>query len=80
MTRVKGKTSRLGMTLDTSHPSGCGECMNNPEVAMHENQPPTRFEALEKATTAAGIAITLVMRVPVPLIPVANRNRSKYQN
>ena len=40
---------------------------------MHEKAQPTRFEALEKATTAAGIAITLVMRVPAPLRPIADQ-------
>jgi four helix bundle protein len=45
--------------------------MNNPEVTMHE-QPP-RFDVLEKATTAAGIAISLVMRVPAPLKPLADQ-------
>jgi len=38
--------------------------MNNPEVTMHDLQQSTRFDALEKATTAAGIAISLVIRVP----------------
>ncbi len=47
--------------------------MNNPEVTMHEKQHPTRFDALEKANTAAGIAISLVMRVPAPLKPIADQ-------
>ncbi len=47
--------------------------MNNPEVTMHEQQQSTRFDALEKATTAAGIAISLVMRVPTPLKPIADQ-------
>jgi hypothetical protein len=47
--------------------------MNNPEVTMHENQQSTRLDALEKATTAAGIAISLVMRVPAPLKPIADQ-------
>ena len=47
--------------------------MNTPEVTMHEKQQSTRFDALEKATTAAGIAITLVMRVPAPLKPIADQ-------
>ena len=45
--------------------------MDNPEVTMHE-QPP-RFDVLEKATTAAGIAISAVMRVPAPLKPLADQ-------
>ena len=47
--------------------------MNNPEVTMHDVQQSTRFDALEKATTAAGIAIRLVMRVPAPLKPIADQ-------
>jgi len=47
--------------------------MNNPEVTMHEQQQPARFDALEKATTAAGIAIRLAMRVPAPLKPIADQ-------
>ena len=40
---------------------------------MHDIQQPTRFDALEKATTAAGIAISLVMRVPAPLKSIADQ-------
>jgi len=40
---------------------------------MHDEQQPTRFDALEKATTAAGIAISLVMRVPAPLKSIADQ-------
>jgi four helix bundle protein len=47
--------------------------MNNPEVTMHEKQQSTRFDALEKATTAAGIAISLVTRAPAPLKPIADQ-------
>ena len=47
--------------------------MNNPEVTMHDVQRTTRFDALEKATTAAGIAISLVIRVPAPLKPIADQ-------
>jgi four helix bundle protein len=47
--------------------------MNNPEVTMHDVQQTTRFDALEKATTAAGIAISLAMRVPAPLKPIADQ-------
>jgi four helix bundle protein len=47
--------------------------MNNPEVTMHDVQQPTRFDALEKATTAAGITIPLVIRVPAPLKPIADQ-------
>ncbi len=47
--------------------------MNNPEVTMHERQNRNGFDALDKATTAAGIAISLVMRVPAPLKPIADQ-------
>jgi len=47
--------------------------MNNPEVTMHDNQQPPRFDALEKATRAAGISISLVMRVPTALRPIADQ-------
>ena len=60
-------------TLDMGHLNGWEECMNNPEVTMHDVQQPTRFDALEKATTAAGIAISLVIRVPAPLKPIADQ-------
>jgi hypothetical protein len=36
------------------------------EMTMYDEQQPTRFDVLEKATTAAGIAISLVLRVPAP--------------
>ena len=55
------------------HLNGWGECMNNPEVTMHDEQQSTRFDALEKATTAAGIAISLVIRVPAPLKTIADQ-------
>jgi len=47
--------------------------MNNPEVTMHDTQQSTGFNALDKAITAAGIAISLVMRVPAPLKPIADQ-------
>jgi four helix bundle protein len=47
--------------------------MNNPEVTMHETASATGFDALDKAITAAGLAIRLVMRVPAPLKPIADQ-------
>ena len=47
--------------------------MNNPEVTMQERQNRNGFDALDKATTAAGIAISIVMRVPAPLKPIADQ-------
>ena len=55
------------------HLTGWGECMNNPEVTMHDAQQSTGFNALDKATAAAGIAISLVMRVPAPLKSLADQ-------
>jgi four helix bundle protein len=55
------------------HLNGWEECMNNPEVTMHRTQQPTGFDALTKATEAAGIAISLVMRVPAPLKSIADQ-------
>ena len=47
--------------------------MNNPEVTMHDSQHPTGFHALDKAIQAAAIAISLGMRVPAPLKPIADQ-------
>ena len=47
--------------------------MNNPEVTMHDTQQSTGFDALDKATAAAGITISLAMRVPAPLKPIADQ-------
>ena len=38
--------------------------MNNPEVTMHDVQQTTGFDVHDKALEAAGIAISLVLRVP----------------
>ena len=40
---------------------------------MHETASATGFDAHDKAITAAGIAISLAMRVPAPLKPVADQ-------
>ena len=47
--------------------------MNNPEATMHARQNRNGFDALDKATEAAGIAISLVTRVPAPLKPIADQ-------
>ena len=60
-------------TLDIGFHNGWGGSMNNPEVTMHDKQQSTRFDALEKATNAAGIAISLAMRVPAPLKPIGDQ-------
>jgi len=55
------------------HFTGCGEGMNNPEVTMHETRPKTGFEAHDKAIEAAGIAISLVVRIPAPLKSIVDQ-------
>jgi four helix bundle protein len=47
--------------------------MNDPEVNMSQGLTTTKLIALDKALEAAGIAITLVMRVPAPLRSVADQ-------
>ena len=60
-------------TLDMGRLNDCEKRMNNPEVTMHERQNPTGFDALDKAIEAAGIAISLAIRVPAPLKPIADQ-------
>ena len=47
--------------------------MNNQEVIMHSPLPGTGLIAHRKALEAAGIAISLVMRVPAPLKSLADQ-------
>jgi len=47
--------------------------MNDPEVTMSNVLTNTNLIAHEKALEAAGIAITLVMRVPAPLKSIADQ-------
>ena len=47
--------------------------MNNQEVIMHSSLPETGLIAHRKALEAAGIAISLVMRVPAPLRSLADQ-------
>mgnify|MGYP001824968538 CR=1 FL=1 len=58
------------MTL--GDPSAVGDGMNNQEVIMHA-LPTTGLIAHRKALEAAGIAISLVMRVPAPLKSLADQ-------
>ena len=62
-----------GDPLTPETPSTLGRGMNNPEVTMHDTQQPTGFDALDKAIRAAGIAISLVMRIPGPMKPMADQ-------
>ena len=47
--------------------------MNNQEVIMHSPLPTTGLIAHDKALEAAGIAISLVLRVPAPLKSLADQ-------
>ena len=47
--------------------------MNDPEVSMSNAVTHTNLIAHEKALEAAGMAITLVMRVPAPLKSIADQ-------
>ena len=47
--------------------------MNNQEVTMHSPLPETGLIAHRKALEAAGIAISLVLRVPSPLKSIADQ-------
>jgi len=47
--------------------------MNNQDVTMHSPLPTTGLLAHSKALEAAGIAISLVMRVPAPLKSLADQ-------
>jgi four helix bundle protein len=47
--------------------------MNNQEVIMHNALPDTGLIAHRKALEAAGIAISLVLRVPSPLKSIADQ-------
>ena len=47
--------------------------MNNPEVTMHDSLPTNGLIAHRKALEAAGIAISLVLRVPAPLKSIADQ-------
>ncbi len=47
--------------------------MNTPEVTMHDALPTTGLVAYRKAMEAAGIAISIMLRVPAPLRSVADQ-------
>ena len=47
--------------------------MNTQEVTMHETRPSTKLIAHSKALDAAGIAISLVLKVPAPLKNIADQ-------
>ena len=62
-----------GCPLDPDNPFGWGDCMNNQEVIMHKPLAQPGLIAHRKALQAAGIAISLVMRVPAPLKSLADQ-------
>jgi four helix bundle protein len=70
---VKGKPVKPVSTLDIDCLTGSREGMNDPEVTMSNALTNTNLIAHEKALEAAGIAITLVMRVPAPLKSIADQ-------
>jgi four helix bundle protein len=47
--------------------------MNDPEVTMNNALPTSNLIVHRKAIEAAGLAISLVMRVPAPLKPIADQ-------
>jgi four helix bundle protein len=65
--------ARDGRPLDVGDPIDWRRPMNNPEVTMHNIGISNRFEVQEKAIEAAGIAITLAMKVPAPLRSIADQ-------
>ena len=73
MSRASRSKGPVLHTLDIGCRTGFGEDMNDPEVTMSNALANTRLVAYEKALEAAGIAITLVMRVPAPLKPIADQ-------
>ena len=71
---VKGKPVKpVRSTLDIGCLTGLRKGMNDPEVTMSNALTNTKLVAHEKALEAAGIAITLVMRVPAPLKSIADQ-------
>jgi four helix bundle protein len=71
---VKGKPVKpVRSTLDIGCSTGSRKGMNDPEVTMTDVLTNTKLVAHEKALEAAGIAITLVMRVPAPLKSIADQ-------
>jgi len=61
------------LALDIGHLSGWKGCMNNQEVIMCNALLTTGLIAHHKALEAAGIAISIVMRVPAPLKSIADQ-------
>jgi len=71
---VKGKPVKpVRRTLDIGCLTGLRKGMNDPEVTMPNAPTNTNLIAHEKALEAAGIAITLVMRIPAPLKSIADQ-------
>jgi len=73
MSRASRPLAGRRATLDTGRPASMREGVNDPEVTMSNALTNTNLVAHEKALEAAGIAITLVMRVPAPLKSIADQ-------
>ena len=73
MSRASRARSPVRSTLDIGCLTGSGEVMNDPEVTMSNALANTNLIAHEKALTAAGDAIALVLRVPAPLKSIADQ-------
>ena len=71
MSRAKQVASEA--TLDIGFHCGWGEGMNNQEVIMRNPIQQPGLIAHRKALEAAGIAISLVLRVPAPLKSLADQ-------
>ena len=67
------RASRVRGTLDIEFLSGLEKGVNKTEVTMSKAVRETKLVAHEKAVEAAGIAIACVLRVPVPLKPIADQ-------
>jgi four helix bundle protein len=65
--------ARGGRPLDPGKLIGCESAMNTQEVTMHITRPTTTFIAHSKSFKAAGIAISLVLKLPAPLKSIADQ-------
>jgi four helix bundle protein len=70
----KGKPVKpVRSTLDIGYLTGTRVGMNDPEVTMSNVLTNRNLVAHEKAIEAAGVAISLVVRVPAPLKSIADQ-------
>ena len=71
--RSQGQAFGRYATLDTESRYGLGSSMNDQEVIMNHSLPTVGLTAHSTALKAAGIAISLVRRVPSPLKSMADQ-------